>query len=92
MTGFSFILSHESLLETGVDLDGYLHKKRCPVSETESGFPDVVRQVWMGYEEIMSMYHAVLSCPHKDAASYMLYRTALEVVPIMFVQVKEIGC
>ena len=78
-------------LKIGIDLDGYLHKKRCPVSETESGFPDVMRQVWMGCEEIMSMYHAVLSGPHKDAACDMLDRASLEIVPIMFIEVQKVG-
>jgi hypothetical protein len=33
----------------------------------------------------------MLASPHKDAACDMLDRTALEIVPIMFIEIKEVG-
>ena len=37
------------------------------------------------------MYHAVLSRSHQDAACNMLYRTALEIISVMFIQIKQVG-
>ena len=46
----------------------------------------------MCVEEVMTMHDTVLPGSHKYASCNSLYGTSFEVVPVMLVQVKQIGC
>ena len=83
-----------SILEcpvTGVELHHDLHGQRCAVPAAERGLRDVSGQVGVGVEEVVPMDEAVLACAHEYAPCRLLYRTALEVLAVVFIQVEQVG-
>lgn len=74
-----------------IQFNNNLHRKCSTISMIKFCLDNVFCKIGMCVEEVMAMHYAVLASSHKYAACNLLDGTSFEVVPVMLVQIKQVG-